>query len=413
LLHIVDFYYALGDYDNARANLEEALKYVPNDKRYIRDKINIINTLALVYRNNKQYRLALYYFNQALQISVANRDTVWTGIVNGNIGSVYFLQGNYPKALPYIHTDYNTSVTHGEPVNGAIALLRLIKINIDNKNLHLAVRQLDTVQLLIRNTREDVLGVITDYYSLKSQLYEQLNKLDIALYSRKMYDMEKDSLIKRNNIAVIERVKLRYETDKHTAQLNKVKTNERIQAIKIYAMIAVFLLLMVISLLLYNRQGLKAKRDKELLMAEKRIVDEQLKSADNALRGFTENLQKKNLLIENFKSEIDQLKQQYTGHAGTLEKLLQANIMTDQNWNEFKKLFSQVYPGFFVSLNKNFPHLSNADTRLLALMKLGLNNSEMSNMLGITIEGIKKAKQRLRKKINIEAINNIASFGDI
>jgi DNA-binding CsgD family transcriptional regulator len=66
-----------------------------------------------------------------------------------------------------------------------------------------------------------------------------------------------------------------------------------------------------------------------------------------------------------------------------------------------------VYPGFFVNLSKNYPFLSAADTRLLALIKLGLNNPEMANMLGITIDGIIKAKQRLRKKLDISLISDI------
>ena len=37
--------------------------------------------------------------------------------------------------------------------------------------------------------------------------------------------------------------------------------------------------------------------------------------------------------------------------------------------------------------------------KLLALMKLHLNSREMAGMLGVTPEGIKKARQRLRKKM--------------
>jgi tetratricopeptide (TPR) repeat protein/DNA-binding CsgD family transcriptional regulator len=415
LLHAVNFYYALGDYDNARVILKDALEYVGDDKSFTRDKINIVNTLALIYRNYKQYPNALYYFKNALNIAVAAKDTVWIGIVKGNIGSVYFLQGDYSKALPYINADYNTSIKHGEPVNGAMALSRLIKINIDSKRLQLASKQLDTIQMLIKGSREDVLGVMVDYYDLKSQLFQQLNRPAIALSSLKMYELQKDSLMKRNNIAAVERIRLRYETDKHAAQLSRIKSDQRVLSIKIYAVIAVSLLLMVISILLYNRQRLKDKRDKELLMAEKRVVDEQLKSADVALHGFTENIRQKNLLIEKFKNEIENLNKQSQGnvHAGNLEKMLQAHIMTDENWNDFKKLFSKVHPGFFVNLSKSYPRLSAADTRLLALVKLGLNNAEMANMLGITVEGIKKAKQRLRKKINTEDAGSIINLSEI
>ena len=76
---------------------------------------------------------------------------------------------------------------------------------------------------------------------------------------------------------------------------------------------------------------------------------------------------------------------------------------TISTWNEFKKLFNKVHTGFFLKLRRNFPHLTDTDMRLLSLIKLNLNNKEMANMLGITVEGIKKAKQRLRKKMQLPA----------
>ncbi len=272
-----------------------------------------------------------------------------------------------------------------------------------------AGHELDTIKLLIKGTKEDVLTLLDDYDDLRSQFYEQTGDPVKALAYRKIYERDRDSLVNRNNIAAVERVKLRYEADKRIAELTKAKGRERVQSVEIKAGVAVLILLVIISVLLYNRERLASKKDKELLMAEKKVVDEELRFADIALRGFTENLQQKNLLIEKFKTEIDQLNKRTTGNdnAGQLEKLLQAHIMTDQNWNDFKKLFSKVHPGFFVNVSKQYPHLSATDTRLLALITLGLNNAEMANMLGITVEGIKKAKQRLRKKIDIQAVEAI------
>jgi len=406
LSQFADLYYRLGDFDNAKTNLVEALNYVARNNR---DRINILNTIGLIYRNYKQFPIALNYFNRSLQLAVTNKDTVWIGITKGNIGSVYFLQGNYQKAGPYIKTDYTTSLKYGEPINGALALLRLIKINIDTKKYYTAYRQLDTVQLLIKNTPEDVLGLLANYSDLKSQLDEQTGHLKQSLAGRKLYEFYKDSILKRDNNTAVERVKLRYEIDQRINQQNRFESNEKIHRLELSAGIAMLILLMVISMLVYNRQRLKSKKDKELLIAEKEVVDERLKNAGIALHRFTENLRQKNALIENFKNEVDRLDKQSVirKNAGNLESLLQAHIMTDDNWNDFKKLFSKVYPGFFVTLSKYHPHLSSTDTRILALIKLGLKNTEMANMLGITVEGIKKAKQRLRKKIDIQTINEI------
>lgn len=406
LFKVGSFYYSLGDYENALTNLDQALKYAPYHGR---QRTTIVNTIGLIYRNNKQYGRAVDYFNMALTTAIANKDTIWVGIAKGNIGSVYFMQGLYQKAWPLIETDYTTSLKYNEPVNAALALLRMVKINIDEKNIALAGHELDTVKQLIKGTKEDVLTLLDDYDDLRSRFYEETGNPVQALAYRKIYELDRDSLEKRNNIAAVERVKLGYEADKRITELNKAKAREKVQSVEIKAGIVVLVLLVVISLLLNNRQRLASKKDKELLLAEKKIVDEELRYADVALRGFTENLRQKNLLIEEFKTEIDQLNKRSAGNdnAGQLEKLLQAHIMTDQNWNDFKKLFSKVYPGFFVSLTKQYPSLSATDTRLLALIKLGLKNAEMANMLGITVEGIKKAKQRLRKKIDIRAVEAI------
>jgi DNA-binding NarL/FixJ family response regulator len=60
-----------------------------------------------------------------------------------------------------------------------------------------------------------------------------------------------------------------------------------------------------------------------------------------------------------------------------------------------------VHAGFLLRLKERFIQVTETDVRLLTLLKLGLNNREMSNMLGVTTEAIKKSRQRLRKKINL------------
>jgi tetratricopeptide (TPR) repeat protein len=389
------FYYSLGDFDNAKTALEEALLYA---HPHTREKINIINTLGMVYRNTGRFPGAINYFNKTLSLANTIRDTVWVGIATGNIGSVYFLEGKYDKALPFIQTDYDVSMKYNEVQNGVLALLRLIKINIDNKNIDEAARQLKTAQKFLEGTKDDVLESRADYYNLQSQIFEVRGLAAKSIYYFKKYEHDKDSLAKRNNLAAVERVKLRYEIDTHNAQVSKLKTDARIQSIELKAGVAVFVLLVVISFLVYKHQR-----------AQKRGVDEELKSAEMALQYFTENLREKNVLIEDFKTEIERhhARSDDAEASKHLEELLQAHLMTDESWSTFKKLFSKVYPGFFVNLSKKYPFLSANDTRLLTLMKLGLNNAEMANMLGISVDGILKAKQRLRKKLDLSTISDI------
>ena len=400
------FYYSVGDFDKAKALLQTALAYVDNGKEMKpRSKINLINTIGLIYRNNKQYPQAIAQFNIALKLAAANKDTAWIGIARGNIGSVYFNLKQYNTALPYIESDYKLSIKSGEYTNGAIALLRLVKINIDGHRLGEATLQLDSAKKILSKSKDDVLEQWTTFYDLKSQLAEKKGNANDYIANRKRFEQDNDSLARRNNISAIEKVKMRWEIDRHLQQLNVLKERQRLSEIKADAAIVIVILLIVVSILVFRQQRMKTKRDKTMWLADKKRVDEELKSAVAELKQFTENMRQKNALIETFKQEIEKLRAQSASQSDTalLEHKLLAHLMTDENWAEFKILFTKVYPGFFINLNKNHQQLSATDTRMLALIKLGLTNSEMAGALGITVEGIKKAKQRLRKKIDIDA----------
>jgi tetratricopeptide (TPR) repeat protein len=399
---VANFYYAIGDYDTARENLMLALKYQQPQSH---QRIDVLNTIGLTYRNTGHFATAMQYFQKALAMASAARDSAWIGIATGNIGSVYFMQRQYAKALPLVQTDYVVSLKYEQKLNAAIALLRLVRINIDRDNLALATQQLNTADGLLLSAGDDELRYRADYFELKALLNNKLGNKAIGVQYRQKYVLAKDSLEKRDNLDAVERVQLQWEVDKSKAQLSHLKNRAELGAYKRNTVIIVLMLLMVILALIYNRQRLKANKDKALLASEKLRLDEELKNATAALHGYTENLTQKNLLIDEFKSELEKLKLRSVNEvdARELENMMKAHIMTDENWAEFRKLFSNVHPAFFYRLRNKFPHLTDTDIRLLTLLKLNLNNREMAGMLGITTDGVKKAKQRLRKKMALEA----------
>ncbi|VTQ07464.1 helix-turn-helix transcriptional regulator [Sphingobacterium daejeonense] len=78
--------------------------------------------------------------------------------------------------------------------------------------------------------------------------------------------------------------------------------------------------------------------------------------------------------------------------------MLENQLMTDERWIKFKNIFDRVYPGYLDNEKESVPKLTEYDLRLLALMKLGLTNRSVGDLLGISLEGVKKAKQRLKKR---------------
>jgi len=50
---------------------------------------------------------------------------------------------------------------------------------------------------------------------------------------------------------------------------------------------------------------------------------------------------------------------------------------------------------------RSYPEVSNNDLRLMSLLKMNLSSKEIANILNISVEGVKKARYRLRKKLNL------------
>jgi two-component system sensor histidine kinase/response regulator len=104
-------YFEMGLIQHKAENYEEAEAYynktlvLASDSLDHRTRINCYNGLAMILRERKQLDTALRDFRKAYQIAEKNNDTVWMGILSGNIGSIHMLTSNYDSSLYYHFRD--------------------------------------------------------------------------------------------------------------------------------------------------------------------------------------------------------------------------------------------------------------------------------------------------------------------
>ena len=118
-------------------------------------------------------------------------------------------------------------------------------------------------------------------------------------------------------------------------------------------------------------------------------------------------LAEKNNQIESLHNEILKIRNSASSNIEQkeqkLQKLLDSHLMTDDNWKTFKNIFTENYPIFYQNLSMSFNDLTESHLRLITLTKIGLTNNEIASLLGISIDAVKKSKQRLRKKFGEKA----------
>jgi hypothetical protein len=406
--NMATFYYDIEDFEMAQVILLQALEHNLNSSR---GKVNMINTTALTYQRLGKDNEALEYFAKALDLARELKDSTWIGIASGNMASIYSKHGEYEKAIEGLQLDYTLSLKGGENRSAATAMLEMVQCKLALGDAASASEMQKLAEPLVKKV--DDLIVWMNYFDNMATLAEHKGKKDEALRYWKRYQVAKDSLQNMNNLVAVNKVKLKWEMDKYTAQVGQLKNEAQLEMFRRNALIGILFLLMVISVLIYNRQKLKGRKEKELFAAQEELLHSErartqaeLFHATQALELYTDNLQQKNAIIEEFKTEIEHLQHQLAGpedhqRIQYLETLMQTHIMTDETWDEFKKLFEKVHSGFLARLKHKFSYATESDVRLLTLLKLGLSNREMANMLCVTSEAIKKSRQRLRKKMEL------------
>lgn len=131
---------------------------------------------------------------------------------------------------------------------------------------------------------------------------------------------------------------------------------------------------------------------------------EKLSEVEMQLAAYIQNVKEKSELIEQLQEEIVQLRAVSTitdEKTATLDALQNSAILTEDDWNNFKENFEHAYPHFFFHLRTKYPNLTQADIRLMALIKLNMTTKEMAHMLGISPETIRQTRWRIRKKMEL------------
>ena len=72
--------------------------------------------------------------------------------------------------------------------------------------------------------------------------------------------------------------------------------------------------------------------------------------------------------------------------------------------------FEKVHPAFFTLLKERFPVIALHDLPLSAYLKVGMGNKEIARVSNITIEGVKKSINSLKKKMGLGPEEDLRDF---
>ncbi|MBO9564151.1 MAG: tetratricopeptide repeat protein [Niastella sp.] len=399
---LAECYFRFGEYDQAIKYYKET-RDLPDYWNGVIYFASLENSIALCYQQTKQYDSAIYFFKQSHTSAAAANDSFYMTLAYGNMGYTYHLMGQDSLALPLLQQDYAGSLKAREWGSAANAAMILISIYISQRNTTMAEQYLTLARSHVYALNG--VGLYRSWYDNLYKYYLLKGNHALALQYADSLLFYKDSLAAIRSIRTLNQAKLKVETERYMNTVHELEAQRRQQVFIRNGILVAVLLAGIIGLLWVNRQRLKRNKELQLAALAREKAQQELLFARQELIGYTDKLKEKNDLIEQFRQELEQLQQndvqENRERTENINRLLNATILTEDDWRTFRDLFEKVYPGFFVRLRDKMPDLSAADTRLIALTKLQLPPKDMAAMLGVSYDAIKKARQRLRKKINL------------
>ena len=401
IANIGSAYFLFGDNLHARRYFAEAQQEAPSYKK--RFPINLQNTLGLIYRTEKHYERAEQYFRKAYAMAEANQDSTWMGIAAGNIGITYFQQKKYAEALPLLELDVRQSMQAHEMDNALSSLIIIMKIKARQGAWQQVEARLPLAWQLFPLTGSPEMHR-RELYAVLAKKNAAAGNFKLAYHYADSSAIIRDTLFNRRNTVLLTRIEQKAEIEKHRSEMQALEIQKRFQNWLLFGLAVGIVLLFIIAALVFNRQRLVYQQRQQWLRAEKEHIEHELQQASAKLKDFTTRIREKNKLIEGFTAEMDRLQahngiKETDGQQGALERLQQATILTEEQWEEFREIFETVHRGYLQRLKHKVPGLSPAETRFMVLNKLELSNKEMAATLGVSPEAIRQTRHRLRKKL--------------
>ncbi len=399
------FLTTVGDYETAERFLVKAKKYVSANSS---EMASITDGLGVISLKKNNLDVANRYFTETISFAKASNDQLRYAKALGNLAEVSLRKKQYPKAIALLKEDIAISRRLADTQNSMYAIILLGKVYIANGDFSEALTQLNIARNYAKSTSYFNSSAF-EINSLILEITKKNNNNKEELIARRNLETLKNELKESDGEAVI--MKIGWETEKNRLKLKiesetaKLKKESYVKTAALIGCILLVVIIFIVVKIYKNKIQLKkTEYDNKLLSLNlaKANSEQKLQVNHQTIESYKTYLSEKNRQIKELEFEMGKIKQSAAPYlekySAKMQTLLESHLMSDESWLDFKKSFIQIYPAYYIFLKQNFKGLTDSNLRIIFLTKLEMDNTEIARILGLTLEAVKKAKQRLKKK---------------
>ncbi len=153
--------------------------------------------------------------------------------------------------------------------------------------------------------------------------------------------------------------------------------------------------------------------EKEILQQKLETSSRELEKNQQALAAFKAHLAHNNKYIDSVISDLQHIRQ--IGSDLVKRKIVEliSQLKVDikrVNLNEFENHFENIHPSFLKNIKNRFPDLTQNEMELCMFFRLNMTTNEMLTLTYKTDSTLKKARQRLKKKLGLGTNESLSDF---
>lgn len=403
----------IGFYMGTIGDHTETIKYLNKAKQYTKSNSSayatILDNLGMYYLKIGDLKNAEKNIQEASDLAKSIGDEIRYAKTLGNLAQIHEINRDYTSAIKMIVEDIEISDRKGNDQNTMYAYTVLARLFIANNQIEeakIAVRKADDIAKTKSYFKINELEIL----KLKLKIIYKEGRGDEELLVRRRIGVLEDSLNKTDGVLPLNQANWMLQKRKY--QQNIIATKKKLESesfwkniiFTVTGLLIFFVLLVVIDAKIRERKKQLQNEQKILEYENSKLrIEQKLTDAHKTLDSQIDFLKEKNIEIQKLHTEIEKSKESKFSSKEDdhrkLHDLLQSHLMTEENWRIFKNEFQREYFDFYEDLLHNFPEVTDSNLRIILLQKLGFTNAEIAGLLGITIEAVKKSKQRLKRKL--------------
>lgn len=395
------------------------------------------------YQLNKEYEKSLEYIRQVSAYHKSAKENAYWEIEYAqsllNIGIVHYKLENYDSSIFYTNASIDAGyLDYGYPYFSYIVLGKC----------YYSLGEFEEANSYAKKVEEELAGA--DKYAMEGyemellfgQIYTGKNELDKAYEHLSLAKEIVDSMNFKPGVGAVNKALFywgvkKYECNELTeyfdnclqineelfdAEISKkekqllvqfettkkekriVELDQKYQKSRTKNLFIVFTLIVVvlITLMIVYRSYTRRK----ILQQKLQNAELEKQLTRSKLEHSVKSLKEKMDTINGLKRKLSSNNSTDLSHE-RISNILGNNYIDETQWNEVIYHFDELNNDFCKRVEKKFTGVSKGEIKLLVLVKMGFINKEIADIKGVTIEAIKKAKQRLKKKLEITEFSEL------